>query len=56
MSQGKAMYVAAEADRLWLLSKQRELYARSAETPVTFFLFPMCGGPSCDGSERSIPY
>lgn len=32
MPQGKAMYVASESDRAWLLSKQRTLYARSAET------------------------
>ena len=29
--QGKAMYVASELDTSWLLSKQRILYARSAE-------------------------
>ncbi|WP_437751221.1 reverse transcriptase domain-containing protein [Sorangium sp. So ce1389] len=33
MPQGKATYVASEADLAWLLSKQRALHARSAENP-----------------------
>lgn len=33
MPQGKAMYVATEADKAWLLSKQRILHMRSAENP-----------------------
>jgi len=33
MPQGKAMYVATESDRNWLLSKQRVLYTRSIENP-----------------------
>jgi len=35
--QGKAMYVATEDDRLWLLSVQRALHARSRDKPSYVF-------------------
>lgn len=30
-TQGKAMYVATEVDKAWLLNEQRKLYARSQQ-------------------------
>ncbi len=36
-SQGKAMYVASELDKSWLLSEQKKLYERSLRNPDYVF-------------------
>jgi len=35
--QGKAMYVASQSDKDWLLNVQRKLYTRSQENPAYVF-------------------